>query len=167
VVKRGVLFGASLASLVGNLLVGVGTVEAQVVSHAPEVRVIAGIVRTYLDEPGQLAIGGGFRIALTSRLFFEPEVLRVTGDRFESWHILGNVTYSFSTNARVTPYFVAGIGVSRELDKAIDYRSSERDLNGGFGVRIALTDRVSISPEARLGLAAFPRLTVALGVALR
>ena len=166
-IERGVLLGVQLASLVGNLLVGVRTVEAQVASHAPELRVIAGTVRTYLEEPAQPAIGTGFRIALTSRLFFEPEVLRVTGNRFESWRILGNVTCSLSTNARATPYLVAGIGVNSERDKAIDYRSSQKVVNGGFGVRIALTDRVSISPEGRLGLGTFPRLTVALGVALR
>ena len=91
-IKRRVLFGVSLASLVGSLFAGVRTVEAQVASHAPEVRVIAGTVKTYLDEPAQLAIGAGFRIALTSRLLFEPDVLRVTGNRFESWFILGNVT---------------------------------------------------------------------------
>jgi hypothetical protein len=167
VIKRGVLVGVSLASLVGNLLVGVRTLEAQVASHAPEGRVIAGTLKTYLDEPAQPAIGAGFRIAVTSRLFFEPEVLRVTGNRFDSWHILGNVTFSLSTNARATPYFVAGGGVNSERDKAIDYHSSQKVVNGGFGVRIALTDRVSISPEGRLGLDTFPRLTVALGVALR
>jgi opacity protein-like surface antigen len=167
VIKRGVLLGVSLASLVGNLLVGVRTVEAQAASHAPEVRVIAGTVRTYLDEPGQPAIGAGFRLALASRLFFEPEVLRLAGSRFESWQFLGNVTYSLRTNARATPYFVAGIGVNSQRDKAIDYESSQKVVNGGFGVRIALTDRVSVSPEGRLGLGTFPRLTVASGVALR
>jgi hypothetical protein len=167
VIKRGVLVGLSLASVVGTLLVDVRTVEAQVTAHAPEVRLLAGAVRTYLDEPAQPAIGAGFRLALTSRLFFEPEVLRMTGVRFESWRILGNVTCSLSTNPRAAPYVVAGIGVNSERDKAIDYHSAQKVVNAGFGVRLAVTDRVSISPEGRLGLDTFPRLTVALGVALR
>jgi opacity protein-like surface antigen len=165
--KCGVFSGASLVWLLGYLVVGVGTAEAQMVSHAPEVRFIAGTVKTYLDEPAESMIGGGLRFALTSRLSLEPEVLRVTGTRFESWHIFANVRYALSTNARVAPYVVVGVGVDRELDKAIDYYSSSRALNGGFGVRIALTDRVFISPEGRFGLSSIPRLTVALGVALR
>ena len=67
----------------------------------------------------------------------------------------------------MTPYFVAGIGVNRELDKAIDYHSAEAAWNGGFGVRFAVNERVSFSPEARLGLNTFPRLAVGVGVALR
>ena len=59
----------------------------------PEVRFVAGSVKTYLDEPAQAAVGGALRIAITPRLSFEPEVLRVAGDRFVSWHILGNATY--------------------------------------------------------------------------
>ncbi len=132
----------------------------------PEVRIVAGSVKTYLDEPAQAGIGGALRIAITSRLSLEPEVLRVTGDRFVSWHIFGNVTYALSTNPRVTPYVVAGIGVNRELDKAIDYHSAATVWNGGVGVRFAVNDRVSFSPEIRFGLATFPRLTVGIGVAL-
>jgi hypothetical protein len=153
--------------LLGNLVVGVGTADAQVVSLAPEVRLIAGGVKTYLDEPIQPTIGAGFRIPLTSRLSVEPEVLRLRGERFVNWHILGNVTFSLAKGTRVAPYFVGGIGVDRERDKAINYDSSGLMFSGGLGVRIALTDRVSLSPEGRLGLGNFPRLTVALGVALR
>jgi hypothetical protein len=166
VIERGAFFGITLVSLLGNLLLGIGTVEAQALSHVPEVRFVAGSVKTYLDEPAQPGIGAALRIPITSRFSFEPEVLRVAGDRFVSWQILGNVTVALSTNPKVTPYVVAGIGVNRELDKAIDYRATAATWNGGFGVRFAVNDRVSVSPEVRFGLATFPRLTMALGVAL-
>jgi hypothetical protein len=166
VIERGVFLAASLA-FVGSSLIGIGTAGAQDVIPPPEVRLIAGIVKTYLDEPAQPAAGVGFRIALTPRLSFEPEVLRVTGQRFQNWHILGNVTYSLSRSVGVIPYVVFGIGLNRELDTAINYRFTQKELNGGFGVRIPLSDRVFISPEGRLGLTTLPRLTVALGVKLR
>jgi opacity protein-like surface antigen len=58
----------------------------------------------------------------------------MTGERFESWRILANVTCSLSTNARATPYVVAGGGVNSERDKAIDSRSAQKVVNAGFGV---------------------------------
>jgi len=166
VIKRGVFLAASLV-FAGNFLLGVRAVEAQEVTPPPEVRFIAGAVKTYLDEPAQPAVGFGFRIAITPRLSLEPEVLRVSGQRFESWHILGNVRYSLSRNVGVTPYFVVGAGVNREVDTAINYHSTVAAWNAGFGVRIPVSNRVFISPEGRLGLNAFPRLTVSVGVALR
>jgi hypothetical protein len=39
-----------------------------------------------------------------------------------------------STNARATPYVVAGGGVNSERDKAIDSRSAQKVVNAGFGV---------------------------------
>ena len=165
-IRSRAFLAASLASLVWNLLAGVGPVEAQAISRVPEMKIFAGSVKTYLDEPAQVAVGGALRMAITPRLSFEPEVLRVAGDRFASWQILGNATFALSTNPQVTPYVVAGIGIIRELDKAIDYHSAETTWNAGFGVRFAVNERVSFSTEARLGLNTFPRLAAGVGVAL-
>jgi hypothetical protein len=163
------------ALVVAIVLAGACAVDAQTRREASEVRGIVGLTKTYIDEPLEFTIGGGLRIPVTPRVSIEPEVLRLMSDRYESWNILGNVAFSLAPGARVAPYVVGGIGVNRERDKAIEggpgtrpvYEFSKMTFSGGLGVRIALTDRVFLSPEGRLGSNNFPRLTVGIGVVLR
>ena len=128
------------------------------------IRGTLGYSKVYLDEPGDVMVAGSVLLALTSHWGIEPEVLWITGDRFEEKGFAVNCVYDFRRQSqKLRPYLIGGFGYVQELDKAINYRRGEMMWNGGVGVRAHFTRGLFVSPEARFGFQAVPRLTVSLG----
>jgi hypothetical protein len=128
------------------------------------IRGTLGYSKVYLDEPGDVMVAGSVLLALTSHWGIEPEVLWITGDRFEAKGFAVNCVYDFrEPGQRVRPYLIGGLGYVQELDRAISYRRGEMMWNGGVGVRVHFIRRLFVSPEARFGSQAVPRLTVSVG----
>ena len=128
------------------------------------IRWAVGYSKIYLDEPGDLMVAGSVGYSLTERWSLEPEFLWFSGKDFEDVGFAVNGVYDFSDpGSRITPYAIMGIGYVRQLDKRIDYSAGIITINGGFGVRIRLSEGLFVAPEGRLGREALPRLTVSLG----
>ncbi len=125
-------------------------------------------------------IGADARIFVTPRLAIGPEVAYLTGefDRLEASNltVTGNITSDLVQDdgvRRVVPYLVAGGGYLRQKTlvgggpgstELVPFTSGEGTVSGGLGVRIALSSRVFIAPEFRLGWEPESRIAVTIGI---
>jgi len=149
---------------------------------SPVVELIVGR-SSFIDEAWDHfeTLGAGARVFLTPRLAIGPEVTLLLGafDGLEASHLLvtGNMTFDFMRDdraRRVVPYFAAGGGYMRQRTlvgggpgstSIVPFTSSEGTVSAGLGARIAITSRVFIAPEFRLGWE--PETRVALTVGMR
>lgn len=136
-------------------------------SNQLELSAAIGGTRIFLDEPFHFTIGGSVRFYLTDRIAIEPQILFSRSQDFREVSLLGNITFGFRpANHAIVPYLVVGTGIVNQLDKRIDFSSTDLTLNGGIGLRAYVHDRIFISPEARLGFHAFPQITMSIGYRL-
>ena len=151
---------------------------------APIIDVVVGR-SGFIDEVWDYftTIGGGARWFITPRLAIGPEVAYLTGefDGLEASHlsITGNVTFDFvrdDSNRRVVPYVAAGGGYLRQrtlvgrgpgVPGLAPFTSSEGTVSGGIGARIAVSSRVFVAPEFRLGWEPTTRMAVLVGLRTR
>ena len=127
----------------------------------------------FLDEdPIEHSLfGGSVRFALTPRVSVGPEVVYMIGPGHDrDVFVTGNLWFDLlgangGSPRRVTPYLIAGGGLMRHRNEFFgdDFTSNEGAATGGIGVRIALTDRWYVAPEARLGWEPHSRLAVTVG----
>lgn len=143
------------------------TAWPQSASAAPDIRVTVGSLRMFLDEPAMPGFGVGIRLPVSARLAFEPELLRITGDRFDGWNVDGNASWTFAPAARARPYVITGAGLSWQREKAIRFTHREPSISAGGGLRVFVTRRAYVGAEARVGSAAFPRVTLTFAAELR
>ena len=148
---------------------------------APIVEVVVGR-SGFIDEVWDYftTIGAGARIFVTPRLAIGPEVAYLTGefDRLEASNltVTGNITFDLVQDdgvRRVVPYLAAGGGYLRQRtlvgggpgsSELVPFTSGEGTVSGGLGVRIALSSRVFIAPEFRLGWEPESRIAVTIGI---
>jgi hypothetical protein len=161
--------------LTAALVLGGGMARAQ--TPAPSIEGTVGYAG-FVDDAtiDHLALGGSARVYLTPRLSIQPEVTYMRGPGTDrDWIVTGNLVFDFvgpdasGKPPAVSPYVVAGGGLFHHSNKFGDraFSSTEGAFTGGGGVRIAITDRFYLAPEARLGWELHSRLTVTLGWRLR
>jgi hypothetical protein len=133
----------------------------------------AGYGSFFDEEPiGHSIVGAAGRIYVTRRLAVGPEVTYMRGpgtDRDLS--LTGNLTFDFvppratGEPRRAVPYILAGGGLMRHSDRFFNetFSSTEGAFTAGLGVRINLSDRFYIAPEARLGWEMHSRVGVTIG----
>ena len=93
-----------------------------------------------------------------------------------AWMLTPVFEYDFATSGRIRPFLSFGIGLTQWRALIPDFRSFGSDelvyswdrqhgfnLAGGLGVRIHITERLYLAPEARIGLIPFLRTSVAVG----
>jgi len=120
-------------------------------------------------------IGGAARFYASRRLSIGPELVYLIGPGSDRDLMLtGNLTFDLlgptGTGARrATPYLVAGIGLLRHTNDFYGQRfaSTEGAFTAGGGVRVFLTDRLYIAPEARVGWELHLRIGATVGLRLR
>jgi hypothetical protein len=137
-------------------------------ADAPEAFGSVGYLKAYLDEPGQVAAGGGLRIPLASRLSVRPEYLISSDSTYAHQFFLGNMTYDLmeEREKRVVPYVIGGVGMVNTKEKRISYTSRNGLALGGLGFRLNIGDLITISTEIRAGNKAFPLATIHIGIRL-
>lgn len=178
--ERRVVTVLSIAAL---SCVAAGPVVAQD-NPAPIVEAVMGR-SGFIDEvwDGFTTIGGGARMFVTPRLAIGPEIAFLRGDFDErdasNLTVTGNITFDFvrdDRRARVVPYFAAGGGYLRQKTVVGSgagsttlrpFTSSEGTASAGAGLRIAVTPRVFIAPEFRLGWEPETRIAVMIGMRTR
>ncbi|WP_420636198.1 hypothetical protein [Candidatus Palauibacter sp.] len=93
-----------------------------------------------------------------------------------AWMLTPVFEYVFASSGRVRPFLSFGIGLTQWRALIPDFRSPDSDelvyswdrqhgfnLAGGLGIRIYITERLYVAPEARIGLIPFLRTSVAAG----
>jgi len=129
-----------------------------------------GVVGTagFIDTETHTAAGAAVRVPISRGWGFEPEFLYL---RENSIHhdlaFSGNFSYRFLRNRRAQPYFIGGIGVLANRTRFSTGTVTGTDLTAsvGFGVRIFLSGRWFLSPEARIGWEPVARATFGIGYA--
>jgi opacity protein-like surface antigen len=131
------------------------------------------------DVP-HVAGGGSIRFYLTRRLSVEPELLYMRHSaNDEDYVFTPAVAYDLTDpTKRVVPYLVGGVGVIHhrgrffgndfETGQPRVFDTSYTRWSAGFGggVKIFLTDRLFVAPDARIGSEPTVRGTVSLGYVL-
>ena len=121
--------------------------------------------------------GGSVRIYVTERLSVEPEVLYLRNSPNDQDYIIQpNVAYDLTDpRKRFVPYLVGGAGVIHHRGRFFgeDFTTREPRVfdtsftgwtaSAGGGVKIFLTRRLFIAPEARVGREPSVRGTVSIG----
>ena len=132
--------------------------------NAPELRFSAGYAKIYLDEPGELAVGGSARFYLTERFGVQPEYFSVRGSRFEQRIFLPNLVFDLAKSSdRVVPYVIGAVGIVRDRDKSINYNNTKHMTGGGIGARFSLPRNFFFSTEVRLFTNTFPFVIGSVG----
>jgi hypothetical protein len=148
---------------------------------APIIEVVVGR-SGFIDEVWDYftTIGGGVRWFVTPRLAIGPEAAYLTGkfDGLEASHlsVTGNVAFDFvrdRDNRRFVPYVAAGGGYVRQrtlvgrgpgIPGLAPFTSGEGTVSAGIGARVAISSRVFIAPEFRLGWEPTTRITAMIGI---
>ena len=122
-------------------------------------------------------VGGAVRAYVTKRLSIEPEYLYLRRSEHDQDH-LGqiSVAYDFTDpTKRFVPYAIGGAGVLHNRGRVFGSDFVTRvpfvreisfntwTVSAGAGVKIFLTKRLFVSPEARLGREPTARATINVG----
>ena len=104
-----------------------------------------------LDTPHVVA-GGSARFYLTRRFSVEPELLYMrNGPNDQDYLFTPNVAYDLTDpTKKVVPYVAGGVGAFHHRGRFTS--STTWAATGGGGVKIFLSDRLFIAPDARLGV---------------
>lgn len=118
-------------------------------------------------------VGGAGRLYLSPRIAVGPELLYIGGDNHSHLVLTGNLTFDFiappaGRPARVTPFLVVGGGMfqTRESFFGEDQTHTEGAFTAGGGVRAAVSNRVTVGLDARIGWEAHLRVNGVVGIRL-
>ena len=114
--------------------------------------------------------GGAARFYITRRLAIGPEIQYMRGPRSDrDLFVTGNLTFDVLGNrggSRLTPFLVVGGGLMRHSDRFANqtFASSEGAFTAGGGVRVRVSERVTVGADARCGWEPHCRIAGAIGV---
>ncbi|MEX2302151.1 MAG: outer membrane beta-barrel protein [Bryobacterales bacterium] len=127
-----------------------------------EVRGLGGY-STFIDESSQnhVVAGGSGHYYITRRLSVGPEFLYMYRNEFDQdITASAHVAWDFKGSSRVQPYVAGRIGVLRHF--APRFAVNSWAYGAGLGVKIALTDRLFLTPEFSMGVEPILRATVGI-----
>ncbi len=124
--------------------------------------------------------GGSVRVYVSRRVSVEPEVLYMyNSPNDQDFLIQPNVAYDLTEpTGRVVPYVIGGVGVLHHqgrffgfdfttgAPRTFDKSATTWSASGGAGVKIFVTDRLFVAPEARIGSEPTWRGTFSVGYVL-
>jgi hypothetical protein len=142
-----------------------------------EVKGTAGGALFGEGEVPHVLVGGSFRFYVTRRVSVEPEFLYLRhSENDEDYIVQPNVAVDLrQPNKTVVPYLIAGVGAIHHratfhffdsntgAPRPFDISDTTWTASAGGGVRIFVTDRVFVSPEARVGREPTLRGTISVG----
>lgn len=127
-----------------------------------EVRGLAGY-STFIDESSQnhVVAGGSAHYYLTRRFSIGPELLYMyRNGSDQDITATAHFAWDFKGNSRVQPYVAGQLGVLRHF--APRFAVNSWTYGAGLGVKIALTQRLFLVPDFRIGVEPILRATVGL-----
>jgi hypothetical protein len=150
--------------------------DEQLTSPRLEAKAIVGGA-IFAEDLKHTLVGGAVRVYVTKRISIEPEYLYLRRTKHDQDH-LGqiNVAYDFTDpTKRVVLYGIGGAGVLHNRGRVFGSDFVTRvpfvreisfntwTVSAGAGVKIFLTKRLFVSPEARLGREPTARATINVG----
>lgn len=118
-------------------------------------------------------VGGAFRWYLNPRISIGPELVYISGNNHSHFVVTGNLTWDLLAQANrgeraITPFLTVGAGLfqTRETFFGGTFTSSEGAFTVGGGVRAAVSDRVTLGAEARIGWETHLRVNGLVGIRL-
>jgi opacity protein-like surface antigen len=127
-----------------------------------ELRGVGGY-STFIDESSQdhFVAGGSAHYYITRRLSVGPEfVYMYRNESDQDVTASAHVAWDFKGNSRVQPYVAGRIGVLRHF--APRFAVNSWAYGAGLGAKIALTDRLFLTPEFSIGIEPMFRATVGI-----
>lgn len=129
-----------------------------------EVRGITGY-SSFLDESPQhhFVAGGSTQVYLTRWISVGPEVLFMYHNEFDKdLTVSANVAWDFLGGPRAQPYVAGHVGVLRNYGgfPGLRFTTNSPEFGIGLGVKIALSPRLYLVPDFRMGTEPFVRATV-------
>ena len=116
-------------------------------------------------------VGAGARWYVHPRISVGPELVYVIGDNHTHLVVTGNLTWDLLSpvngrSRRLTPFLVGGGGVfqTRETLFSGSFTSTEGAFTAGGGARAAVSDRVTVGLETRVGWELHLRVSGSIGV---
>jgi hypothetical protein len=143
----------------------------------PKAEVKATFGGAAFEETSHSVFGGSARFYVTRRLSVEPEFLYMrNSSRDQDYLLQPNVAFDLADpTGRFVPYVIGGAGVihhqgrfpgfdfSTGVPRIFDTSFTTWTASAGAGVKIFVTDRLFVSPEARLGREPNVRATISVG----
>jgi hypothetical protein len=135
-----------------------------------ELRGMAGY-STFIDESPQdhFAAGGSAHFYLTRRFSVGPEFLYMYHNEFDK-DITAAATFAwdFKGGPRAQPYVAGHVGVLRQYggSPGVPFVVHDWSYGAGLGVKIALTRRLFLVPDFRIGLEPIVRATIGVNYVL-
>jgi hypothetical protein len=153
--------------------------QQQETRQKAEIRLTGG-ASGFTSDDGRIAhvVGGGsFRLYVARRVSLEPEFLYMRNSPNDQDYLSQmSVAYDFADSGkRFVPYVVAGAGVlrhrseffGRDFDtgqpRVFDTSYTSFAASAGGGLKLFVTKRLFIAPEARIGYQPSVRATVSVG----
>ena len=154
------------------------TAQDELTPPEAEVRATAGGVA--FDETSHSAYGLSARFYVTRRLSVEPEFLYMrNSDTDQDYLFQPNVAFDLvDPTGRLVPYVIGGAGVLHHKARfsGFDFTTGAPvtfnnsfttwSASGGAGLKVFITDRLFVAPEARLGREPTLRATISIGYVL-
>ncbi|MBC7933287.1 MAG: porin family protein [Rubrivivax sp.] len=169
------------AALIASCLISNAGAQETLSPPKVEVKVTAGGASFGLDGgAGHSAVGGAVRIYLSKRWSVEPEFMYMrAGANDQDYFFTPSVAYDLTDpTGKYVPYLVGGVGVEHHRGRFVStgfgtgqpqvFETSATTWSAGVGagVKIFLTDRLFVAPEARIGREPTLRGTVSVGYVL-
>ena len=127
-----------------------------------QLRAIAGWAAFGDGDVHHRVVGVATDVRLWAGLRLGPEVLYNIGPgRDRDISVMPIVSYDFRRLQRVVPFVSAGYGILRHTDGGRSSHSVTFGLGGG--AKIAISERLFVSPEVRVGWEPWTRAMVSLG----
>jgi hypothetical protein len=149
---------------------GPGTARAQEVPAAAQVFITGGYSNFLDEEPQPHAVfGGGAVLDMAGPFALVLELVHMRGEgQDRDWVFTPALSIDLPRIGKTTPYFVAGAGylVHQEAVGTGTFSSDTWTAGGGFGLRIPVSARVTMSVEGRLGFEPLTRLTASVAYRL-
>ncbi|MDQ5846856.1 MAG: porin family protein [Acidobacteriota bacterium] len=143
----------------------------------PKAEIKATFGGASFDEVPHSVVGGSIRIYVTRRLSVEPEFLYMRySQRDQDYVFQPSVAYDITDpTKRFVPYVIGGAGVLHHrgrfsgfdfttgAPRTFDTSFTTWTASAGAGLKIFVTDRLFIAPEARIGREPTVRGTISVG----
>lgn len=129
------------------------------------------------DEIPHGVVGGSVRVYVTRRFSVEPEVMYMRhSENDQDFIAQANVAVDLlKPTGKFVPYAIAGLGVIRHrgtvsgldfttgVPRQFDTSFTSWTASGGLGLKIFVTDKLFVAPEARIGREPTLRGTFSIG----
>ncbi|HJU43169.1 MAG TPA: hypothetical protein VJ691_10160 [Vicinamibacterales bacterium] len=141
-----------VGAVLAIVLMTPSAVEAQT---RPSIEIAGGWIG-FPDDGGtvdETLVGGAARWPVTSRFSIGPEVVYIRDRNHSHVVVTGNVTWDFRPGRAVQPFFVVGGGLFQTHEEFFDdaFTSREGAFTAGGGMRLRITERMSVGVDSRIG----------------